>query len=64
MRYIFTKLANTIITIQRYGNPDRNGAWCFYPNMLKVSNRYGADPTLRSGFAGFTVVAVDESDTE
>jgi formylglycine-generating enzyme required for sulfatase activity len=38
----------------------RGGAWCFYPDMLRVSNRYGVDPTLRSGFAGFRVVAVEE----
>ena len=38
----------------------RGGAWCFHPDLLRVSNRYGADAKLRTGFTGFRVVTMEE----
>ena len=38
----------------------RGGAWCFHSDALRVSNRYGVDPKLQTGFTGFRVVTLEE----
>jgi formylglycine-generating enzyme required for sulfatase activity len=38
----------------------RGGAWCFQPDMLRISNRYGTEMNFQTGFIGFRVVTTEE----
>ena len=38
----------------------RGGAWCFHDDALRISNRYGVDQKLQTGFTGFRVVIPEE----